>query len=187
MFRKAILLMAMLALVSPAAAQTVVKDGMGAVEALRISARVTAIDAAARKVTVVGPKGKSVTLIVSDKVKNFAQIKVGDEVVLRYMEAVSVALEKSDAGRSETQTSSGPMTAAPGAKPAIGETTTTTIVANVQSVDAAAQSVWLEGPNANYVEVKVKDPAVFKQIKANDKVRVTYTEAVLLDVESPKK
>ena len=187
MLRKVLMLAAALAFLSPAMAQTVVKDAVATAEGVKISAKITAIDAAARKVTVVGPKGKSVTLTVSDKVKNFAQVKVGDIVVLRYMEAVSVALEKSTAGRSETQTTSGPMTAAPGAKPAIGETTTTTIVANVQSVDTAAQSVVLEGPNGKYVEVKVKDPAVFKQVKANDKVKITYTEAILLDVESPKK
>jgi hypothetical protein len=186
MIRNAIMLSAALAL-SPVLAQTAVKDAVGTAEAVRITARITAIDPATRTVTVVGPKGKSVSLVAGDKVRNFAQIKVGDEVVLRYMEAVTVALEKSAVGRSETQTTSGPMAAAPGAKPAVGETTTTTIVANVQSVDTAAQSVVLEGPNGKYVEVKVKDPAVFKQVKANDKVKVTYTEAVLLDVETPKK
>ena len=172
---------------SPALAQMAVKDAMGAAEAVKITAKITAVDPATRTVTVVGPKGKSVSLVAGDNVKNFAQIKVGDEVVLRYMEAVSVALEKGAVGRSETQTSSGPMTAAPGAKPGVGATQTTTIVANVQSVDNAAQSVVLEGPGGKYVEVKVKDPAVFKQVKANDKVKITYTEAVLLDVETPKK
>jgi hypothetical protein len=84
-------------------------------------------------------------------------------------------------------TNSGPMAAAPGAMPAVGATRTTTIVANVQSIDPKRQVVLLEGPNAGYAEVKVKDPAVFKAVKVNDKVKVTYTEAVLLDVETPKK
>jgi len=186
MIRKVLMLTAALAL-SPALAQPVVKDAMGMAEAVKITAKITAVDPATRTVTVVGPKGKAVSLVAGDKVKNFAQIKVGDEVVLRYMEAISVALEKSTAERSQTQTSSGPMTAAPGAKPGVGATQTTTIVANVQSVDAATQAVVLEGPGGKYVEVKVKDPAVFKQVKANDKVKITYTEAVLLDVETPKK
>ena len=185
MIRNVLMLSAALAFLSPAMAQTAAtKD---AVEGVKVTAKITAIDPAARTVTVVGPKGRAVTLTVGDKVKNFAQMKVGDEVVLRYLEAVSVALEKSSAERSETQTSSGPMTAAPGAKPAVGASQTTTIVANVQSVDAATQSVVLEGPNGNYVDVKVKDPAVFKQVKANDKVKITYTEAVLLSVETPAK
>jgi len=187
MIRKVLLLSVALAL-SPALAQTTaMKDAVGAAEAVKITAKITAIDTTTRTVTVVGPRGRSVSLVAGDNVKNFAQMKVGDDVVLRYMEAVSVALEKSTADRSETQTSSGPMTAAPGAKPAAGATRTTTIVANIQSVDAAAQSVVLEGPGGKYVEVKVKDPAVFKQVKANDKVKITYTEAVLLNVEAPAK
>mgnify|MGYP003694719657 CR=1 FL=1 len=38
----------------------------------------------------------------------------------------------------------------------------TVVVANVQSVDAQRQEVLLQGPKGNYVEVKVKDPDVFK-------------------------
>jgi hypothetical protein len=185
MIRNVLMFTAALAFMAPAAAQT--PTTKEAVEAVKITAKITAIDSAARKVTVVGPKGRAVTLNVSDQVKNFPQMKVGDEVVLRYLEAVSVSLEKSTAERSSTTTNSGPLTAAPGAMPAIGATKTTTIVANVQSVDTATQSVVLEGPNGNYVEVKVKDPAVFKQVKANDKVKITYTEAALLSVETPAK
>ena len=116
MIRNALMLFAALAL-SPALAQETVK---GSTEAVKITGKITAVDAAARTVTVVGPKGRAVTLVAGDNVKNFAQIKVGDELVLRYAESVSVALEKSTADRSMTQTSSGPMTAPPGAMPAVG-------------------------------------------------------------------
>jgi hypothetical protein len=186
MLRKTLLLSMLLAM-SPAIAQPVVKDSVSTAEGVKVTAKIVAVNAANRTVTVVGPMGRTVTLVAGDKVKNFAQIKAGDEVVLRYAEAVSVALEKGAVGRSETVTSSGPMTAASGSMPAVGATKTTTIVANVESIDAKRQVVLLEGPNAGYAEVKVKDPAVFKDIKVNDKVKVTYSEAVLLDVEAPKK
>lgn len=181
------LLLSLALVLSPAIAQPVVKDAVGAAEAVKITAKIVAVDAATRTVTVTGPMGRTVKLVAGDAVKNFAQIKVGDEVVLRYAESVSVVLERGAVGRSETVTKSGPMTAAPGAKPAIGGVKQTTIVANVERVDAANSKVLLEGPNAGYVEVKVKDPAVMKEIKVNDKVKITYTEAVLLDVEKPKK
>jgi len=186
MLRKSLLLSMLLAL-APAVAQPVAVDAVAAGEAVKVTAKIVAVNAADRTVTVVGPMGKTVTLVAGDRVKNFAQIKAGDEVVLRYAEAVSIALEKGPVGRSETVTNSGPMAAAPGAMPAVGATRTTTIVANVQSIDPKRQVVLLEGPNAGYAEVKVKDPAVFKAVKVNDKVKVTYTEAVLLDVETPKK
>ena len=61
------------------------------------------------------------------------------------------------------------------------------IVANVERVDAAKNVVLLEGPNARYVEVKVKNPALMKDIKAGDKVEVTYVEAFLVEDVGPAK
>jgi ASC-1-like (ASCH) protein len=57
-------------------------------------------------------------------------------------------------------------------------------VASVERVDAARKTVLLEGPHANYVEVKVKDPQVMKDVKAGDKVVVTHTEAVVVEIQA---
>ena len=62
----------------------------------KITASVEAIDAAARTVTLKGPRGKVVTLAVGPEVKNFAQVKVGDMVVVRYAEALSLELKLRD-------------------------------------------------------------------------------------------
>jgi hypothetical protein len=169
---------------APAAAPKVL-DAAGAADVTTLTARIEAVDQANRTVTVKGPMGRVVTLAVDPKVKNFAQVKVGDDIVLKYLEAVSIKLEKGSAGRSETVTTTAPVTAPAGAKPggAIGRQTV--IVANVQSVDAARQEVLLQGPNGNYVEVKVKDPAVFKSVKVGDSVQLTYTEALVIDVVAP--
>jgi hypothetical protein len=47
--------------------------------------------------------------------------------------------------------------------------------------------VLLQGPQGRYVEVKVKDPAVMKDVKPGDSVQATFTEAVLLEVVGPAK
>lgn len=156
-------------------------------DVVTVTAKIVAIDQATRMVTLQGPAGRKVTMKVSDQVKNLAQVKAGDELVVKYMEAVSLALEKSTAGRSETQTMTGPVTAPAGAKPGVGEARQTVIVAAVQSVDAAKGMVVLEGPNGNYVEMKAKNPALLKDVKAGDKVKATYTEAVVMEVVAAKK
>jgi ribosomal 50S subunit-recycling heat shock protein len=152
-----------------------------------IKARIEGVDQANRMVTVKGPMGRVVSFKVDERVKNLAQVKVGDELTLRYIEAVSVALEKSTAGRSETVTTVAPVTAPAGAKPAMATAQQTVIVASVEQVDAARSVVLLQGPNGGYAEVKVKDPAVMKDVKVGDKVKVTYTEAVVVDVVTPAK
>ena len=170
---------------TPPAQAPMVMDAAGAADVTTLTAKIEAVDQANRTVTVKGPMGRVVTLKVDPKVKNFAQVKVGDEIVLKYAEAISVKLDKGSAGRSETVTTTAPMVAPAGAKPAGAVAQQTVIVANVQSVDAKRQEVLLQGPNGNYVEVKVKDPNVFKNVKVGDSVQVTYTEALVIDVVTP--
>ncbi len=146
---------------APAAAPAQVADAKGAVEVTTLTAKIESVDLANRMVTVKGPMGRVVALRVDDKVKNLAQVKAGDEIVLKYLEAVSVALVKGGPGRSETQTTTGPVTAPAGAKPGAAIAQTTKIVARVESVDPKTQTVLLQGPNGRYAEVKVRDAAVF--------------------------
>ena len=162
-------------------------DAKVVADAVTITAKVEAVDLQKRLVTVRGPMGRSVVIKADDRVKNLAQVKVGDDLVLKYVEAVSIELKKGSTGRMETSSSTGPMTAPPGAKPGMGAVTTTTIVANVEKVDTAHSEVLLQGPGGRYVEVKVKDPAVMKAIKVGDSVQATYTEALLVEVVGPAK
>ena len=163
------------------------KAAVAGADVTTITAKIEAIDAANRTVTIRGPLGRSVTLKAGEQVKNFAQLKVGDEVVLKYAEAISIALKKSTEGRSATVTSTGPVTAPAGAKPGVAAAQQVTIVASVEQVDPKRSEVLLLGPQGRYAEVKVKDPKVMSEVKVGDKVVVTYTEAVLLEAVAPKK
>jgi hypothetical protein len=170
---------------TPPAQPPMAMDAVGAADVTTLTAKIEAVDQANRTVTVKGPMGRVVTLRVDPKVKNLAQVKVGDEIVLKYAEAISVKLDKGSAGRSETVTTMPPVTAPVGAKPGAALAQQTVIVANVQSVDTKRQEVLLQGPKGNYVEVKVKDPNVFNNVKVGDSVQVTYTEALVIDVVTP--
>jgi len=187
---KILLIAAVGALTVSAAAQqpaAPMMDGKTVADAVTITAKVEAVDLPNRLVTVRGPMGRSVVIKADDRVKNLAQVKVGDELVMKYVEAVSIELKKGSTGRMETSTSTGPVTAPMGAKPGMAAVNTTTMVANVDKVDAANSEVLLHGPQGRYVEVKVKDPAVMKDIKVGDSVQATYTEAVLVEVVGPAK
>ena len=64
------------------------------VGAAEMSAQVVAIDKATRTVTLKGPKGNVVDIVAGEDVKNFDQIKVGDLVVARYAQALTLELRK---------------------------------------------------------------------------------------------
>lgn len=70
------------------------KPGGTVVDTFEISADVVAIDHAKRTVTLKGPKGNEVTYDVDESVKRFDEVKVGDQVVVRYTEALALKVAK---------------------------------------------------------------------------------------------
>jgi hypothetical protein len=180
------------ALACPAAAQTgtaVVGKGpgmAGAAQTLKIAATITAIDAATRAVTLKGPQGREVTLTAGDQVKNFAQLKVGDQVNIEYIEALTLELKKGSTAPVSRTEQAGMAGAKPGAQPAGMAGKQVTVVAEVVGVDAKTQVVTLRGPQRT-VELKVADPEQFKRVAKGDRVEATYTEAVAIAVEPAKK
>ena len=64
------------------------------VDTVQITADVEAIDYQQRTIALEGPAGYVRTLKLSDAVQNLQEIKKGDQVVLRFMEALALAVVK---------------------------------------------------------------------------------------------
>jgi hypothetical protein len=64
------------------------------VSAREVTATVEGIDYLSRTVTLRRPDGTTVTFWVDPSVKKFNEVKVGDEVVSRYTEAVAISVQK---------------------------------------------------------------------------------------------
>jgi hypothetical protein len=198
--QKTLIFLAALAasLALPAAAQkpdvtggTVVASEPGkaaAVRTVKITAEVVAIDKASRTVTLKGPKGNVVDVVAGDDVKNFDQIKVGDFVVVNFLQSLSLELQKTKSGATGITTQSAAVTAKPGERPAAAAGHQVTAIAKVTAVDKKAKTITLKGPRGNSVALDVQNPDQFKVVKVGDEVLVTYTEAVAISVEAaPKK
>lgn len=188
---RVIALAAAFALVPAASAQTgsaVVGTAPGAgvvAQSLKITATITAIDAATRDVTLKGPEGNLLTVTAGPEVKNFDKLKVGDKVDLQYVEALTLELKKGGGmivSRTETAGAGG---ATPGAMPAAAAGRQVTIVADVVAVDPAKQVVTLKGPQRT-VDLRISDAEQFKRIAKGDQVEAKYTQAVALTVEPAK-
>lgn len=160
----------------------------GAGELTSVSATVQAVDQANRIVTLKGPEGELFDLKVGPEVRNLPQVKVGDVVVAKYFEAVAIEVRKGGVGIRSAESQTAVSRAEPGQRPAGAIATTTTVVANVLKVDPAKQIVTVQGPKGKSVKVKVKDPAVFQQVKAGEQVEMVITEAFAIGVEpAPKR
>jgi hypothetical protein len=153
----------------------------------KLSAQVVGLDKATRTVTLKGPKGNIVDIVAGDEVKNFDQIRLGDFVVARYMQALTLELRKTKAGVRETTEREMAARAQPGERPAGVVGRQVTALADVIDVNPKNKTITLKGPKGNVVTLDVHNQDHFKVVKKGDQVEVVYTEALALSVEPAPK
>ena len=150
-----------------------------------ISATVEAINASTRTLTMKGPKGNYVDIVVPDEVQRFASIKVGDTLTARYYENVVLILKK--AGEAPVDSAAEAMTKGGGAKPVRTGAAQRTITATITAIDREVPSITFSGPNNWSYSSRVQDKKALAKVNVGDKVDITWTQAVLVSFEAPKK
>ena len=154
-------------------------------QTVKATATITAIDKATRDVTLKGPQGNELVVTAGPEVKNFASLKVGDQVDVQYVEALTLELKKGGGMKVEKTEKAGAVGAKPGETPAGVVGRQVTVVGDVIALDAATRTVTVKGPQRT-VELKVRDPEQFKLIAVGDQIQATYTEALALSVTPAK-
>ncbi|HXK10604.1 MAG TPA: hypothetical protein VMT70_13220 [Vicinamibacteria bacterium] len=170
-------------LLSAAGARAQIKEIPG--DRVTEKGTVEAIDHKARVLTLKDDKGEMVTVDVPADVKRFDQIKVGDKVTATYYDNVTVRLKKP--GEPSVNTSSAALTPTTGAKPGGTIGAQRTMTATIEAIDAKVPSITFKGPNGWKYSRRVLDKDALKQVKVGDNVDFTWTEAVQITVEEPKK
>jgi hypothetical protein len=158
----------------------------GVAQTVKMTATITAIDKATRDVTLKGPQGNEITVTAGPEVKNFDNMKVGDQVNAEYVEALTLELKKGGGQKVERTEQAGAMGAKAGAMPAGAMGRQVTVVADVVNVDPAKKTVTLRGPKRT-VELVVNDPEQLKRVAKGDQVEATYTQAFAIAVEPAAK
>lgn len=152
----------------------------------KLTATVESIDLAKRLVTLKAADGRTETVEVAPDVKNLAQVKAGDKVVVRYYEGLAAQLrKKGQPPASSAEAAAVAAKAPPGQKPAgmVGGTVSGTVV--IDSVDKAAHTVTFRTKDGVHT-VAVKKPEAQKFIaglKKGDEVDITFTQALAVSVE----
>jgi len=149
-----------------------------AVATVEVTATVVAIDKATRTVTLKGPQ-RTVDVVAGDEVKNFDQIKVGDQIKATYVEALTLELKKTKK-KLDMKTETDAVRAAPGQTPGGAVGRQITALCDVVAVDPKKSTITLKGPRGNVMELNVRNPDHFKVVKKGDQVEVVYTEALAM-------
>jgi len=149
----------------------------------RVTASVEAVDSDKRTVTLKGPSGELVTLAVGPEVRNFDRVRVGDFVVVGYLDALTLELRKRGGASVERSERDVTQRAAAGERPAALGAHEVRVVADVVAVDPATRIVRLRGPT-RVVDLRVDDPEQLGRVEVGDQVEATYTEAIAVSVEA---
>jgi Cu/Ag efflux protein CusF len=156
------------------------------VERVTATATVVAVDPATRVVTLKTEDGNTIDVTAGENVRNFAQIKPGDGLVVTLQRSLTytvspkgtelpAALVVDRAGRAE-----------PGEKPAGAESRSTSITGTITAVDVPANTISVVGLSGGPVHVfEVHDPdrqAYLPKIAPGSLLTVTYTTTVALEI-----
>jgi Cu/Ag efflux protein CusF len=173
------------ALAQPTDTQVMKESSPGKATAARtrtVVATVTEVDAAKGHVTLKGPKGREIPLQVGPEVRNLAQVKVGDKVTVKYLEALSLTLMKDGKAVVAANATDATARAPAGGLPGGAVAQQVEVTADVIGVDTKSQIVTLKGPKET-VEMRVQDPKQLKLIKVGDQIQAVYTQALALSVQ----
>jgi len=152
-------------------------------ETITVTATVRAVDLKNRTVTLKQKGSQPFTVHVGDEVRNLPQVRVGDQVVMRYTEAVAVRINQDISGgiTSRRETLSGDR-AALGQRPAGSVRNTVETIANILAIDPKTRKITFQGPQ-NALTVKAPANINIGRLNVGDQVLLTYTEELAISVE----
>lgn len=169
------------------ASTAIVKEGVPGgvfVNTLDVSARVTAIDTAKRRLTLTDPEGDEFTVKVGPEAVNFDQIQVGDLVNAGVTEELVVYL--GEEGAPAPDNAAGMIALAPkGAQPGALMAETIQVTATVTAIDQAERTATLRFEDGSTKTFSVRDDIDLNQRKVGEKVVFLVTEMIAISVEKP--
>jgi hypothetical protein len=159
--------------------------GIAAETVITVHGKIVAVDPANKTVTLQGPSGKAVTLIVNNPY-NLQSLKAGDRYVAQFTEAISV-IGKGPSNTPPVATlAAGLWTAKPGEIPGAAAAQEARLVVVVAAIDRADQRVTLQAPDGSTENIHVTNPDALQGVQVGDRIAITLTQsvAIALDRES---
>jgi hypothetical protein len=163
----------------PSAAQKAV----GEADILKASMTIQSIDRAQRLVTLRDDSGLVDTVHLGPEVKRFSELKVGDRVNLTYYQSRILELRKRGTETGPVGTTGTQVARSQGALPAAAVARQATAVVTVISTDLINGLIGVRTDDGRTIRRKVEDRSLLNGIVADDKIEVTYTQALLVEID----
>jgi len=149
----------------------------------KVTAKVVELDLQNRIATVRTPDNDFVTFHVPRKVRNFDNVKVGDDLVVHYTVAAAARINPATKnGIRELVESSTSSRAPKGGMPGVVKENNVQVLANIQSFDTKARTVTIQGATRT-VKITVPDDFDMSKLAVGDQVQAEFSDAVAIDIE----
>jgi len=166
--------------------QTENKPGKLEGELILVTAKVKAIDKKNRVVTLKYPDGKEDKIQCGPEVRNFAQIRIGDDVTAQFLESAELFVTDEDMPAEErtTEVARAPL----GSKPGFAAVDAVEVKASVEAIDYQTREVMLKTPEGKILTIKA-GPGVkrLNEVNKGDTVVARLVHAVSIEVSKPVK
>lgn len=144
-------------------------------ETTRVTATVTKVDPATRKVTLVTPKGESFTVTAGPAAVNFSQIRTGDQFEATLTDRIVARLAKP--GENISDDASAEFESAPrGGKPKLVTTETYQVVGTVKAIDLKNHKATLEFSDGSRETFTARKDVDLTAHKPGERVVIRFTE-----------
>jgi hypothetical protein len=150
----------------------------------KVEGTIESINPTTREVVLRGAKG-AVSVVVGAEAKNFDKLHVGDKVSVTYYQGIAAQMSKGDKKVKEPASSTFAYRAGGGAKPGGGVGQSVTAMVTIEDVDPTSNTVAFRSADGTVHVVTARSPQMqqfVQTLKRGDKVDVTYTESIAVNV-----
>ena len=151
-----------------------------------VTATIESIDASTRMLSLKKADGQHVDVRVPADVKRFSTLKVGETISATYYENIVLIVKprrRPNRPWTRRPRRGRRRRAAPGLARLPPQQT---ITATIDAIDMKVPSISFKGPRGWVYSSRVEDREALAKVKVGDRVDITWTEALLLSVDTPK-
>lgn len=159
------------------------KPYIHASQSATVNAVVVAINHQTRALTLRGPEGNAVSMVVGGEVRNLDQVNIGDLVTAQYRRSQSIEVLPGDGSAPGAGGLTASARAEQGEMPAGLVTDTQVVTAKVEEIDIEANTFKLKFPDGVVEQYSARDPENLRRADVGDLVVITTTETLALRVD----
>jgi hypothetical protein len=163
--------------------EAVEKPAIYASQTATMQAVVEAINHETRAVTLRGPQGNAVSMVVGEEVRNLDQVKMGDIVTAEYQRTLAIEVFANDGSEPTAGAASIAARAEKGDMPAGIVSDAQVVTATVEDINIEANTFKLKFPDGSVEQFVARDPENLKRADVGDLVVITTTETLAMGVD----